>query len=211
MLESIAQAVVSGNDADMEALVKAALNDGNTATTVLQEGLIPGMVSIGEQMKNGDAYITEVLLSARAMKVGMEIVKPLLMANESFEYKGKVVIGTVRGDLHDIGKSLVVTILEGNGYEVIDLGMDISAEKFTQAMQDTNAQILGLSAMLTTTMLEMGKVVESLEAAGMRDKVKVLIGGAPTSDDFKVEIKADAWAVDATTGAEICNAWVAKN
>ncbi len=177
---------------------KEALDAGTTAERILKEGLIPAMGEVGEKFRNGEVYIPEVMLAARAMKGAMEVLKPIL-SRSSGTAAGKVVIGTVKGDLHDIGKNLVVMMMEGGGFEVVDLGADVSAERFVDAVRSHRPAFVGLSALLTTTMKEMRQTILSLEKAELRSAVRVIIGGAPVTERFAREIGADGYAPDATS------------
>ena len=182
-------------------LVQQAVDQGLPAAQILNEGLLSGMNVIGEKFKNNEVYVPEVLVAARAMNMGTQILKPLLV-DEGMESVGKVCIGTVQGDLHDIGKNLVKMMLEGKGLEVIDLGTDVSPEAFVQAAIDNNCQIICCSALLTTTMDVMADVVKAAEAAGIRDKVKIMVGGAPITEEFCQRIGADKYTSDAASAAE---------
>jgi 5-methyltetrahydrofolate--homocysteine methyltransferase len=177
---------------------KEALDAGIPAEKVLKEGLIPAMEEVGEKFRNGEVYIPEVMLAARAMKGAMEVLKPIL-TRSSGSVAGKVVIGTVKGDLHDIGKNLVVMMMEGGGFEVIDLGADVSAERFVDAVRSHRPAFVGFSALLTTTMKEMRQTIQALEKADIRKDVRVIIGGAPVTERFAKEIGADGYAPDATS------------
>ena len=182
-------------------LVQQAIDQGIPVEQILDEGLLSGMNVVGEKFKNNEVFVPEVLVAARAMNVGTELLKPEL-AEAGVSAKGKVCIGTVKGDLHDIGKNLVRMMFEGKGLEVIDLGVDVAPEAFVQAAMEHNANLIGCSALLTTTMPVMGEVVKAAEAAGIRDKVKIMIGGAPVSQEFCDSIGADAYTPDAAAAAE---------
>ena len=186
--------------------VQQALEEGISAQTILTEGLLPGMDRVGVKFKANEIFVPEVLVAARAMNAGAEILKPLL-AEEGAKSAGKMVLGTVKGDLHDIGKNLVKMMVEGKGIEVIDLGVDVSPEAFVQAAIENEANIIGCSALLTTTMPVMGEVVKAAEAAGIRDKVKIMVGGAPVTQDFCDSIGADYFTADAASAA-ICAAQI---
>lgn len=198
-LSDIAQAVIEGNSSLASRLVREALNQSLSPRAIFQEGLIPGMNEVGSKMSSGEYYIPEVLLSARAMKQAAAILKPFLSASGDEGQAGKIAIGTVRGDLHDIGKNLVIVMLEGAGFEVIDLGVDVSPDKIIATLKEVRVDIIGLSALLSVTMINMREVVHSLEAAGFRPGVKVMIGGAPVSRKFADEIGADGYAPDASS------------
>ena len=196
-LEDIYQNVIDGEAPAVEAGVKAALAEGTAAEVVLHKALIPAMDEVGARFENGDYFVPEMLVSARAMQAGLTLLKPYLQQTE-VKSAGKVAIGTVKGDLHDIGKNLVAMMLEGAGFEVIDLGVDVSPEKFVKAAQE-GAQVIGMSALLTTTMGNMQKTIEALKQAGVRQQVKVVIGGAPVTETFANQVGADAFAPDASS------------
>lgn len=199
-LSALTESIINGKAKDAKELVQKALDEKVPVSEILNEGLIKGMSVVGEKFKNNEFYVPEVLIAARAMHGAMEILKPLL-ATSGVEPIGKVAIGTVKGDLHDIGKNLVVMMLEGAGFEVIDLGIDVPAEKFVDAVKQ-GAQIVAMSALLTTTMTAMKTTIDALKEAGVRDKAKVLIGGAPVTQNFADEIGADGYARDAASGAD---------
>ena len=198
----LSQAVIAGQEARVKELTQAAINSGAEPLAIINEGLIAGMNVVGASFNPARCW-PEVLMSARTMGAGMELVKPLLLGQE-VPSAGKVVIGTVKGDLHDIGKNLVAMMLESGGFTVVNLGIDLAPEKFVQAVKDYQPQIVGLSALLTTTMLVMKDVIELLKEEGLRDKVKVVIGGAPISYDFASEIGADGFAPDAASAVDLC-------
>ncbi|MBQ9856905.1 MAG: corrinoid protein [Clostridia bacterium] len=204
---AIAKAVEGGRKKIVDQLVKEALNEGVKAETILNEGLVVGMTNLGEKFKNGEVYVPEVLVAARAMRAGTEILKPLL-AKENVQSLGKVAIGTVQGDLHDIGKNLVGMMLEGVGFEVVDLGVDVSPEKFVEAVKD-GAKVIGMSALLTTTMPMMKAVIEMLVSEGVRDQVKVMIGGAPITQEYADQIGADGYSTDAASAADLAQKLIA--
>ena len=182
-------------------IVQKAIDEGVNAEEILNDGLLAGMSVIGEKFKNGEAYVPQVLVAARAMNMGVELLKPLL-AESGVKATGKVCIGTVLGDLHDIGKNLVKMMMEGKGLEVIDLGTDVPAEKFVETAINENCQVICCSALLTTTMSVMEDVVKAAEAAGIRDKVKIMIGGAPVNEEYRAKIGADCYTVDAASAAD---------
>lgn len=202
ILEDIAHGVEKGDEASVGELTEKAIAEGIAAADILNDGLIAGMNVVGERFKNNEVFIPEVLVSARAMKAGMGKVQPLL-AEANIESKGKIVVGTVRGDLHDIGKNIVGMLLEGAGYQVIDLGADVSVEKFMEAVKKDRVNIIGMSALLTTTMIYMREVIQAVEVAGLKDKVKVIIGGAPVTQSYADEIKADGYASDAASAVDL--------
>lgn len=194
-MEQIYQAVLDGDlDLTIEN-VRTALSSGATASDILQKGLIPAMGEVGRLFEEGDCFVPEMLVSARAMQAGLEILKPLLV-QAGIEPVGQVVVGTVKGDLHDIGKNLVSMMLEGAGFKVIDLGVDVPPEKFVNALHD-KVDILALSALLTTTMPSMENTIRVIEAAGLRDRIKIIVGGAPVTADYAQQIGADGFAKDA--------------
>ena len=188
--------------APIEGLVKKALAEGYSAADVLNQGLIGGMAIIGKEFKARDLWVPDVLLAARNMKQGVEILRPLF-SQEGRQAKGRIILGTVKGDIHDIGKNLVAIMMSGSGLEVIDLGIDIPVEKFLSAVEEHKPQILGLSALLTTTMLEMQKVIEAVRKSPLPDKPYVIIGGAPVTESFAREIGADGYGADAVEAVEI--------
>ena len=201
ILEDISAKLQAGKAKDVKALVQQAIDEGIPAKQILEEGLLSGMNVIGEKFKNNEVFVPEVLVAARAMNMGASLLKPLLAA-EGVKATGKVCIGTVKGDLHDIGKNLVKMMLEGKGLEVIDLGTDVSPETFVKTAQEENCQIICCSALLTTTMGVMGEVVKAVTDAGLRDKVKIMIGGAPVTEAFCRQIGADAYTPDAASAAD---------
>ncbi|MBT3269245.1 corrinoid protein [Candidatus Poribacteria bacterium] len=206
-LEDLANSIISGKaDAAVEA-TEGALADGTPAAEILTDGLIAGMQVVGERFKNHEFYVPEVLIAARAMKMSMAKLRPHLV-EQDYEPVGTVAIGTVRGDLHDIGKNLVAMMLEGAGFAIMDLGIDVTPEQFVQAVKD-GADMIALSALLTTTMPAMKDTVEALDAAGIRDQVKVIIGGAPVTETYANEIGADGYGPDAASGAELARELVA--
>lgn len=202
MLEELRQAVITGNAGSVKELSQKLVDEGSSALEIINKGLISGMGVVGERFKKGDMYVPEVLVAARAMKAGMEIVQPLLQEGEATT-AGKVLLGTVKGDLHDIGKNLVGMMIESNGFDVVDMGVDISPEVFAQKVKEEKPQVLGLSALLTTTMLAMKETIEVLEEEGLRDTIKIIVGGAPVTSDFAEEIGADGYAPDAASAAEL--------
>ncbi len=201
-LNKLADFIISGNANETEKLTKELLDSGTAAEEVLNGGLISGMEEVGRRFKANEFYVPEVLIAARAMKSGMTLLKPKL-AESGVEPVAKIVVGTVKGDLHDIGKNLVAMMLEGSGFEVIDLGVDVSAEKFIQAVKDKGAQAIGMSALLTTTMTNMHEIINELNKQGMKDSVKVIIGGAPVTQNYADEIGANGYAADAASAVEL--------
>lgn len=201
ILNDISINLQNGKKKDVLALCQQAIDEGLPAEQILNQGLLAGMDVIGVQFKNNEIFVPQVLVAARAMSAGAEFLKPYL-ADAVVEKKGKVCIGTVEGDLHDIGKNLVVMMFEGKGFEVIDLGVDVSPEKFVQTAVEQQCDIIGCSSLLTTTMPQMGNVIKAAEEAGVRDRVKIMIGGAPVTEEFAESIGADAYTPDATSAAE---------
>ncbi len=188
--------------APIEELVKKTLGAGYSAQDILNQGLIGGMSIVGQEFKARELWVPDVLLAARNMQRGIEILKPLF-AKEKTGSKGKIVLGTVKGDIHDIGKNLVAIMMTGSGFEVIDLGVDVPAEKFMAAIEQHQPQIIGLSALLTTTMLEMGKIIETVKNSPYENKPYVIVGGAPVTESFAREIGADGYGADAVSGVEV--------
>ena len=202
-LESISQAVITGNLAQVKEDTQALVNAGGNPLEIINQGLIAGMNVVGARFKAGDMFVPEVLMSARSMAGGIDIVKPLIAAGD-MPNNGTVIIGTVKGDLHDIGKNLVAMMLESAGFEVINVGIDIAPEKFVEVVKQYDMSIVAMSALLTTTMLHMKDTLELLTEEGLRDKCKVIIGGAPISQDFADEIGADGFAPDAASAVDLC-------
>lgn len=202
VLEEIQKDLYSGKLDGVKKGVKKALEEGMSAQEVLAKGLLAGMDKVGKDFKAGDLFIPEVLMCAKAMHGGLDILKPLLVGFGT-SLLGKVVIGTVAGDLHDIGKNLVRMMLEGAGFEIIDLGVSVSPEKFVEAVRANGAKLMGMSALLTTTMPSMKLTIEGLKKAGIRENVKVLVGGAPVTASFAESIGADAYAPDAASAVDV--------
>jgi 5-methyltetrahydrofolate--homocysteine methyltransferase len=206
--ESLKQMIIDGNDA-ATAATQALIDGGAGARDILDNALLPGMDVVGAQMKSGDKFIPEVLLSARTMQACLDLIKPLL--GEGGGSLGTVVIGTVEGDMHDIGKNLVAMLLSGAGFEVVNLGKGITPADFVAAVKEHDADILGMSGLLTTTIPKMPETIQALKDAGLRDKVKVIIGGAPVSAEWAAEIGADAYGANATLGVEKCKELLSVN
>jgi 5-methyltetrahydrofolate--homocysteine methyltransferase len=200
-LKQIFENVIEGAAPSVEAGVKEALAAGIGADVILKDALIAAMDEVGARYEEGDIFVPEMLVAARAMQAGLALLKPHLVGADS-ESAGKVAIGTVKGDLHDIGKNLVAMMLEGAGFEIIDLGVDVAPQAFVDAVSN-GAQVIGMSALLTTTMSNMGVTIEALKAAGLRDKVKVMIGGAPVTQEFATQIGADGFAADASSATRV--------
>ena len=200
-LDDISTLLQKGKANEVKANVQKALDEGIGAKSILEDGLMAGMNIIGGKFKRNEVYVPEVLIAARAMNAGLEPLKPHL-ASAGVKSKGTVVIGTVKGDLHDIGKNLVRMMMEGKGLKVVDLGVDVSSDKFVAAAKEHNADIVCCSALLTTTMTEMKNVVESIKSSGIRDKLVIMVGGAPITDSFCKSIGADIYSADAASAAD---------
>ncbi|MFC1996387.1 B12-binding domain-containing protein [Chloroflexota bacterium] len=203
LFNKLAQAVIDGEPEDAEELAKQALDQGVDALACINQGLMPGIQKVGELFSTGDYFLPELIIGADAMKTALDILEPALVGGQEREVVGRVVLGTVEGDLHEIGKTLVGTMLTANGFQVTDIGVDKKPDDFIAAIKESNADIVGASALLTTTMLQQKKLIEALEAAGVRDKVKVLVGGAPVTENFAKEIGADGYAEDAISAVDI--------
>jgi len=195
-LQQIKDAVITRQRAEIEGLVTRAIEEGIEPKSIIDQGLISAMDVIGKQFSDSEIFVPEMLVSALTMKLGLDRVKPLLKSEES-EPKGTIIVGTVKGDIHDIGKNIVKMMLEGAGFEVFDLGVDLTVEKLIEQIKAIKPDILGLSALLTTTMPEMKRAIQELEAKGLKEKVKVMVGGAPLSSSFAEEIGADGYGADA--------------
>ncbi|OVE74228.1 methyltransferase [bacterium B17] len=202
VLEEMADMLMKGKANEVKDLVSKAIDEGIEPGTVLNDGLLAGMNVIGGRFKRNEVYVPEVLIAARAMKSGMEILQPKL-SEAGVEAKGTAVIGTVKGDLHDIGKNLVCMMLEGAGFKVVDIGIDVEDQKFIDAAKEANATVIGVSALLTTTMTNMKSVVELIKSSDIANDVKVMVGGAPVTQAFADEIGADGYAADAASAAEL--------
>ena len=200
--EALAGAIIECDAAKADELTRKLVDEGAKPQEIINKGLISGMNVVGDRFKKGDMYVPEVMMAAKAMHAGMNIVKPMLAEGESSS-TGKVVLGTVAGDLHDIGKNLVGMMMESGGMEVVDVGIDVSPEKFAEAVKENKPQVVGMSALLTTTMLAMKDTIEVLKEEGLRDSVKIIVGGAPVTQDFSDEIGADGWAPDAASAKEL--------
>lgn len=203
MYEKLAQAVIEGEPDDAEELAKQALDRGLDPLTCVDEGLTKGIQQVGALFASGEYFLPELIIGAEAMKRALAVLEPAMAGDQSREVVGTVVIGTVEGDMHEIGKTLVGTMLIANGFKVIDLGVDLSADKFVAAVKENNADIVGASALLTTTMLQQKKIIEALAAEGLSDKVKVMVGGAPVTESYALEIGADGYAEDAISAVDL--------
>jgi 5-methyltetrahydrofolate--homocysteine methyltransferase len=201
VLNAISTTIITGKKDEIGKLTQDALDEGLAAQDILYKGLMPGMDHVSREFKKGDMFVPEVMRSARTMLNSMEILKPLL-AETGAKMVGKVLLGTVKGDLHDIGKNLVGMMCEGAGFEIKDIGVDVEPETFVQAVKDFEPDVVGMSALLTTTMRKMGDTIKALEEAGVRDTVKVMVGGAPVNQAFADKIGADAYAPDAAAAAD---------
>jgi 5-methyltetrahydrofolate--homocysteine methyltransferase len=199
-LEELKESLISGKAPQVKELTQAAVNEGVPVPEILNQGLIAGMAIVGKRFKANEFYVPEVLIAARAMHAGMDILQPLL-AESGVKPVGKIAVGTVKGDLHDIGKNLVVMMLKGAGFEIDDLGIDVPAEKFVEAAKN-GSQVIAMSALLTTTMPGMAEIVKALEEANLTAKVKTMIGGAPVTQSYADEIKADGYAPDASSAVD---------
>jgi 5-methyltetrahydrofolate--homocysteine methyltransferase len=206
VFNEISDLLQKGKAKDIVVAVEKAISDGAAPADILEKGLISGMSVIGEKFKNGEVFVPEVLIAARAMNHASGTLKPALV-KAGVKPVGKAVICTVKGDLHDIGKNLVKMMIEGKGIETVDLGVDGSPEKIVETVKSSGAQVLCLSALLTTTMLSQKDTIDALKAAGIRDKVKVMVGGAPVTQSYADEIGADAYTPDAASAAEVCRAF----
>lgn len=206
-LQALADNIIKGKKGPAVEMTREALDEGIGPEAIISQGLIAGMAVVGERFKKNEFYVPEVLIAARAMHACMDILKPLL-EESGVQPVGKVIIGTVKGDLHDIGKNLVAMMLQGNGFEVVDLGVDVAPEKFIDSVKESGATVIALSALLTTTMPGMKQTIDALQAAGVRDNVKVMIGGAPVTQKFSDEIGADGYAPDAASAVDLAKVLV---
>lgn len=200
-MERLKELIKQGKAEEVEELVRRLLDSGTAPETMMSEAMIPAMEEVGDLFQAGEYFLPEMLLAARAMQRGMELLKPVLVSSGS-GFRGKVVLGTVQGDIHDIGKNLVAMTLEGAGFEVIDLGVDVPPERFAEAVKEHAPQVLGMSALLTTTMLSMKETLDHLRKEGLRDRVKVMIGGAAVREEFAGEIGADFYGPDSTAARD---------
>ncbi len=207
ILEQLATAVIAGDVEDMNDLAQEALDEDLSAQDILNDGLMAGMNHVGKEFKAGNMFVPEVLRSAKAMKEAMKLLEPMLAAGEA-QATGKILLGTVKGDLHDIGKNLVGMMCEGAGFEVQDLGTDVEPDQFLNAIKEFEPDIVGMSALLTTTMRAMGDTVKAIEEAGLRDQVKVMVGGAPVTQRFADDIGADGYAANAASASDLAKKFV---
>jgi len=203
LFQKLAQTVIDGEPEEAEALAQQALAEGADPLSCINSGLVKGIQKVGELFSSGEYFLPELIIGADAMKSALDVLEPALLEGQSRVVNGKVVLGTVEGDLHEIGKTLVGTMLTANGFKVKDIGVDKKASDFIAAIQEMDADIVGASALLTTTMLQQKKLIEALKEAGLRDKVKVLVGGAPVTESYAKEIGADGYAEDAIAAVEM--------
>ncbi|MEE8568228.1 MAG: corrinoid protein [Anaerolineales bacterium] len=203
LYNKLAQAVIDGESEDAEALAQQALDQGVDPLACINQGLMVGIQEVGELFSKGDYFLPELIIGADTMKKALDILEPALVGGQKRDVVGRVVLGTVVGDLHEIGKTLVGTMLTANGFQVTDIGVDKTPEEFIAAVKQADADIVGASALLTTTMLQQKRLIESLEAAGLRDKVKVMVGGAPVTESYAKEIGADGYAEDAISSVDL--------
>jgi len=203
LFSKLAQAVIEGEPEDAESLAKQVLEQGLDPLEAINQGLMVGIQKVGEYFSSGEYFLPELIIGADAMKKALDVLEPALVGDQKRDIVGKVVIGTVQGDLHEIGKTLVATMLTANGFQVTDIGVDISPEAFIASIREVGADIVGSSALLTTTMLQQKKLVEAITAAGLRDQVKIMVGGAPVTESFAKEIGADGYAEDAISAVNL--------
>jgi 5-methyltetrahydrofolate--homocysteine methyltransferase len=210
LYEKLSTVVLEGDSDASPGLVQKALDEGLSAFDILQNGLVVGMGEVGARFKRGDMFVPEVLMSAEAMHAGMDVLRPLLSEAEG-EMMGKIVLGTVKGDLHDIGKNLVGMMCEGAGFEVVNLGFNVEPEEFVAAIKEHQPDVVGMSALLTTTMRAMGYTIKAIEEAGLRDQVKIIVGGAPVDAEFAERIGADGYGSNAVHGSEVAQQLVSAS
>ncbi len=209
LLAKLNEAVITGNAGEAKSLTERALAEKLDPETIINEGLIAAMAVVGEKFKTGELFVPEMLIAARAMYASLDLLRPLLTESQS-QGKGTIVIGTVKGDLHDIGKNLVAMMMEGAGLKIVNLGTDVSPEKFVAAIREYKPRLVGMSALLTTTMPAMKQTIEAIKAAGLRDQVSILIGGAPVTQKYCDEIGADGYAADASSAAQLALKFATK-
>ncbi len=207
--EKFHTALSQGKMDEVKKLTQEAINRGESPDVILKQGMVQAMEQIGIKFKSGDIYIPEVLIAARAMHAGMDILKPIL-SKSMISLAGKIVIGTVKGDLHDIGKNIVIMMLEGGGFEVIDLGVNVPVENFLESIRQHQPQVVGMSALLTTTVNEMRNTINAIEKAGLKNRVKTIVGGAPLTESFAKEIGADGYAPDAASAVDLVKSLIPK-
>jgi 5-methyltetrahydrofolate--homocysteine methyltransferase len=203
LFEQLSTVILEGDSKKSPELVQKALDEGLSAKEILENGLIVGMNEVGARFKRGDMFVPEVLMSAEAMQTALDVLRPHLVAG-GVKLQGKIVLGTVKGDLHDIGKNLVGMMCEGAGFEIVNLGFNVEPEKFVEAIKEHKPDIVGMSALLTTTMRAMGYTIKAIEEAGLRDSVKIIVGGAPVDEEFAKRIGADGYGANAPAAADLC-------
>ena len=203
LFKKLAKAVIDGEPEEAEALANQAVDEGVDPLYCINEGLMPGIQKVGELFSTGEYFLPDLIIGADAMKSALDILEPLLVGGQEREVVGRVVLGTVKGDMHEIGKTLVGTMLTANGFKVTDIGVDVPPENFIAAIKEADADIVGASALLTTTMLQQKKLIEAIEEAGLREKVKVMVGGAPLTKTFAKEIGADGYSEDAISAVDV--------
>jgi 5-methyltetrahydrofolate--homocysteine methyltransferase len=209
VLARLRDAIVNLDIDGVKRATREALDAGVTPYEAIMEGMAKGMEVVGQKYEAGEYFLAELIMAGETMKEGLSVLEPYMKTGD-MKHIGKVVIGTVEGDLHDIGKNVVITLLTASGFEVIDLGVDVPAEKFVEAVKQYKPDIVAMSALLTTTMVNMAKVIKALEQAGLRDKVKIIVGGAPLTEEYARQIGADAYGRDAVEGVNICKKWVSR-
>ena len=202
IFEKLSTSILEGDSATSASITQQGLDEGVSAADILNNGLIVGMNEVGVRFKAGDMFVPEVLMSAESMASGMDLLRPILIES-GIKMAGTIVMGTVKGDLHDIGKNLVSMMCEGAGFQIVNLGFDVAPDKFIEAIKEHQPEIVGMSAMLTTTMRAMGHTIKAIEEAGLRDKVKVMVGGAPVDQEFADRIGADGYGANAPTSSEL--------
>ncbi|MCS7366385.1 MAG: corrinoid protein [archaeon YNP-WB-062] len=204
LLSKLKEAAINGDSDQVVKLSKRVIEVGIDPLEAVEKALIAGVLELGDKWINGEVFIVDMIAAAEAMKAGLSILKnEIVKRGGSIKYRGRIVIGTVEGDIHDIGKSIVASLLEAAGFEVIDLGVDVSAQKFIEAIKQYNPDIVGMSALMTTTMLKQREIIEAIKQANLRGKVKIIVGGAPTTKEWAEEIGADGWAPDAASAVEL--------
>jgi len=207
LINDIYAAILKGDNAQTPELIQAALASGLDASKILNDGMVPAMAEVGHLFEEGEYFVPEMLISARAMQSGMSILRPSLI-EQDVKPAGIVIIGTVKGDLHDIGKNLVSMMLEGGGFQIVDLGTDVPAQRFVSAIEEYAPDVIAMSALLTTTMINMVTAIDAITTAGLRDKVKVIIGGAPVTYEYAIQIGADGYAPDASRAVNLTRSLV---
>jgi len=209
VLARLRDAIVNLDIDGVKRAAREALDVGITPYEAVMDGMAKGMEVVGQKYEAGEYFLAELIMAGETMKEGLSVLEPYMKAGD-MKHIGRVVIGTVEGDLHDIGKNVVITLLTASGFEVVDLGVDVPAEKFVEAVKQYKPDIVAMSALLTTTMVNMAKIIKALEQAGLREKVKVIVGGAPLTEEYAKQIGADAYGRDAVEGVNICKKWMAE-